>query len=154
MQMRGEKKRSHLSASLDACFLTTLCKQHWKSLTLDASTIACGSRLCTEIKPSADRAINAKNTPVRRSLNWRLCMRAPARVGRLGNSTGSKNACNCDGPLPMTDRWIMPSMAMSRRVLSGARLQFRSACSAVMPIFLKNPFCTLSKCTKCVLQEW
>ena len=92
-----------------------------------------------------DLAKNAECDPSQGSQSWRLCLLAWNRALGL-DTTGARTNhwLNWGGPKPSTDLCTRPSIAISRRTCSGAKLYtFRASCS-VIPISDKNTSCIWS----------
>ena len=130
------------------------CMSRWNPFTYETETISCGKWLYTHINPSALRLSTSRNSRLRMSTSCLSCSLLPALVFRRCAVERLNTSLKWFGPLSSVQRWISPSIAISRLHVSGARLKWNSASSADIPSSAKNLSWNLLSGAKMLSQAW
>ena len=125
------------------------CRSRWNPFTFETETISCGKWLYTHINPSALRLSTSRNDRLRMSSSCLSCSLLPALVFRRCAVERLNTSLKWFGPLSNVQRWISPSIAISRLHVNGARLKWNSACFADIPSSAKNLFGICQAVPKC-----
>ena len=117
---------------------TNIGKLRYKSFKLSMLIICSGMQVYTQIRPRALRRSISRKRMFRIYIICILCLLLALRVLLLCCGDAAKQGPKCSGPFSSTQRWISPSIAMSRLHDNGARLKWNKASSSVIQSSCKN----------------
>ena len=154
ISVRGEKIFFHSPYPDNIRCFKNIWRLRRKTSTSSAQMMSSCILLYTQINPNTlGRSISRKDRS-RMSTSCLLCILLSALVLRRGVVANFKNALKCSVPLPRAHRWIIPSIAMSRRLSRGAKLNWSSASSLDSPSSAKKLSCNLFKGAIAVSHVW
>ena len=127
----------------------------WKSDTVAFSMSALGNRFQIRISPKIDLSISLWCVPKRLSTSWHLCLFCWRRVGTpVVMTSRGNNPLRSLCAFPRTHRNMSPSIPMSLRKQSGARLNVKKARSGLISSLCRKLCCTCSNGLRAVAFAW
>ena len=152
-----ENMSCHPEAPAEHAFFAASASLPCMDETVSARTKVAGSAFHTFTRPNKERLSRLSCVPSQRSTNCSVCLRLAALVsclckaelGALGNKA-SKSAC----ARPLHIFQNTPSMPMSRRSLSWAKLNVRQAVPSSCSNASESKIWAKSKCASFAVEAW